>query len=165
MRAHDSRSQWQPATNAPYPLHLNTRTSAPWHTPHGQPAARSEALAPPEALAKDRRAKGHGAVKASPKLDWYCKNLCPGESEASDLVRHQNSRILFWAAFVCQWRTATGRSRNSGLGIRKSSRDPKGPFWLWSGAFSTGVRGQSPRRKRALCFFCLKWALMPRVVT
>ena len=36
----------------------------PHGTPHGQPAPRSEAHAPLEALAKDSRAKEHDAVKA-----------------------------------------------------------------------------------------------------
>ena len=41
----------------------STRAPRPHGTPHGQPAPRSEALAPPEALAKDSRAKEHDAVK------------------------------------------------------------------------------------------------------
>ena len=36
----------------------------PHGTPQGQPAARSEYLAPPQALAKDTRAKAHDAAKA-----------------------------------------------------------------------------------------------------
>ena len=42
----------------------STRAPRPHGGPKGQPAARSEALAPPEALAKDTRAKEHDAVKA-----------------------------------------------------------------------------------------------------
>ena len=42
----------------------STRAPRPYGAPQGQPAARSEALAPPEALAKDTRAKEHDAVKA-----------------------------------------------------------------------------------------------------
>ena len=41
-----------------------TRAPRPHGTPQGQPAARSEALALPEALAKDTRAKEHDAAKA-----------------------------------------------------------------------------------------------------
>ena len=63
MRTHAPCGHWHRAPNAPYPPHVDTRTSAPWHF-HGQPAARSEALAPLEALAKDSRAKEHDAVKA-----------------------------------------------------------------------------------------------------
>ena len=47
--------------------HRLTSTRAPRShgtTPHGQPAARSKAFAPPEAFEKDTRANGHGAVKA-----------------------------------------------------------------------------------------------------
>ena len=43
---------------------ISTRASRPHGTPHGQPAARSEALVPLEALAEDSRAKKHDAVKA-----------------------------------------------------------------------------------------------------
>ena len=58
-----------PAANgSPPPMphtRLNsTRAPQPHGTPHGQPAARSEALAPLEALAKDNRAKEHDALKA-----------------------------------------------------------------------------------------------------
>ena len=42
----------------------STLAPRPHGAPQGQPAARSEALAPPEALAKDTRAKEHDAAKA-----------------------------------------------------------------------------------------------------
>ena len=51
-----------PPTN--YTCLTSTRAPRPHGTPQGQPAARSEASAPPEALAKDTRAKGHDAAKA-----------------------------------------------------------------------------------------------------
>ena len=41
----------------------STRAPRPHGTPQGQPAARSKALAPPEALAKDTRPREHDAVK------------------------------------------------------------------------------------------------------
>ena len=50
-------------------------TQPPHGTPQEQPAARSKALAPPEALAKDTRAKEHDAVKArgthAPLGHWH----------------------------------------------------------------------------------------------
>ena len=58
-----------PAANGSPPLMPHTRLTStraprPHGTPQGQPAARSEALALPEALAKDTRANEHDAVKA-----------------------------------------------------------------------------------------------------
>ena len=50
---------------APHHTRLtSTRAPRSHGTPQEQPVARSEALAPPEALAKDSRAKEHDAVKA-----------------------------------------------------------------------------------------------------
>ena len=53
----------------------STRAPRPYGTPQGQPAAQSEALAPPEALAKDTRANEHDAVKARgpmpPRGHWH----------------------------------------------------------------------------------------------
>ena len=60
---HAPRGHWHHAPHEPHLPHLDTRTSAPWH-PQGQPAARSKAFAPSEAVAKDSRANGHDAVKA-----------------------------------------------------------------------------------------------------
>ena len=48
----------------PHTRLTSTRAPRPHGTPQGQPAARSEALASFEALAKDNRAKEHDAVKA-----------------------------------------------------------------------------------------------------
>ena len=54
---------------------ISTRAPRPHGTPQGQPAARSKALAPPEALAKDTRPKKHDAVKAigthAPRGHWH----------------------------------------------------------------------------------------------
>ena len=46
------------------PLSHTSTAHRPGGTPQEQPAARSEALSPSEALAKDSRAKGHDALKA-----------------------------------------------------------------------------------------------------
>ena len=56
----------------PHTRLTSTRAPRPHGTPQEQPAARSEAFAPPEALEKASRAKEHDAVKA--------RGLMPGAS-------------------------------------------------------------------------------------
>ena len=61
-----TRSPGAIGTTPPTPQSRLTSTRAPWPhgTPQEQPAARPEAPAIPEAVAKDSRAKEHDAVKA-----------------------------------------------------------------------------------------------------
>jgi hypothetical protein len=82
--------------------------------------------------------RGQDSKRGSPLC--FIQEPEAGESEALNLDTSGYQKV---SSFVCHWRTATGRPRNSELSSRKSRQDTGGSFFVWSGAISTGVRGHS----------------------